>query len=174
MPLPLRCEVPFKEDPPAAEERSSSRGTETSWCSFLVVVHSSRSLQNQSLAQNTVTRSCISSPTLTQPLIHNTTSQYTTPPKMKQTTSLLLAAATLAAAADPVVVKILMPMADPQHLGASVISAGASATSYFVSCPTGTPADECGFAEGIKVLYGPSTMAYDMSYTAVDESSSIT
>jgi len=97
---------------------------------------------------------------------------------MKHTTSLLLAAATagatLAAAADPVVVKILMPMADSQKIGASVISAGPSATSYFVSCPSGEPSDECGLGSGMKVLYGPSTMAYEMDQVQVVDSTSYT
>ncbi|KAK3906304.1 hypothetical protein C8A05DRAFT_29807 [Staphylotrichum tortipilum] len=89
---------------------------------------------------------------------------------MKHTTSLLLAAATagatLAAAAESTtVVQILIPMVDAQAIDASVISAGPTATSYFLACPSGAPSDECGLASGLTVLYGPSTMEYAMSFT---------
>lgn len=89
---------------------------------------------------------------------------------MKHTSTLLFAAATagatLAAAAEsPVVVKILIPMVDQQSIDASVISAGPTATSYFLACPSGSPSDECGLASGISVLYGPSTLEYAMSFT---------
>ncbi|KAK4100280.1 hypothetical protein N658DRAFT_106065 [Parathielavia hyrcaniae] len=81
---------------------------------------------------------------------------------MKRASSLLLAAG-LAAAQSTTVVDILMPMADPQTLLASVISADATATSYFISCPTVTSSEECGFADGLEVLNGPSTMNYAMT-----------
>ncbi len=88
---------------------------------------------------------------------------------MKHTSSLLLAAAAgLAAAASPVV-NVLIPGVDQQSIDGSIISAGPTATSFFIACPSGTPGEDCGLASGMEVLYGPSTMNYGM--TASDGSS---
>ncbi|KAK4235282.1 hypothetical protein C8A03DRAFT_17953 [Achaetomium macrosporum] len=84
---------------------------------------------------------------------------------MKHTASMLLAAGL--AAAQSTTVQILMPMADPQAIAGSVISAGPTATEYFVACATGTDLEECGLGDGgVTVTYGPSTVAYTMAYTA--------
>ncbi|KAK4157343.1 hypothetical protein C8A00DRAFT_29771 [Chaetomidium leptoderma] len=82
---------------------------------------------------------------------------------MKHASSLLLAAG-LAAAQSTSVVTILMPMADPQSIEASVVSAGPTATSYHITCPTGFSPGDCGLGDGIDLLYGPSTMAYTMTF----------
>jgi hypothetical protein len=90
---------------------------------------------------------------------------------MKHASSLLLAAAAaagLAAAQSTTIVKILMPMVDSQAIVASVISAGPTATDFYVACPTDTPSESCGLPSGFSVLYGPSTMTYDLSYTTSD------
>lgn len=85
---------------------------------------------------------------------------------MKHTSSLLLAAAAgLAAAQSPVIVKVLVPNVDDQPVVASVISAGPTATSYFVACPTNASPEDCGLGTGFRMLYGPSTMSYDMTFS---------
>jgi hypothetical protein len=84
---------------------------------------------------------------------------------MKYSTSVLFTAGL--AAAQSTVVNIMFPFADPQDNGASVISAAPTATRYFVTCPPGTSAEDCGLAEGVEVLYGPSTLEYTMSYSGI-------
>ncbi|KAK3307515.1 uncharacterized protein B0T15DRAFT_510781 [Chaetomium strumarium] len=85
---------------------------------------------------------------------------------MKHAASMLLAAGL--AAAQTTTVSILLPMADamPQQMAGSVISAGPTATQYFVNCPSDTPSYECGLGPGLTVVYGPSTLGYTMAYTA--------
>ncbi len=84
---------------------------------------------------------------------------------MKHASSLLLAAAAGLAAAQSTTVSVLLPGFDQQKIDASIISAGPTATSFFIACPTGTPAEDCGLASGLELLYGPSTMAYGMTYS---------
>ncbi|KAK3294023.1 uncharacterized protein B0H64DRAFT_374862 [Chaetomium fimeti] len=84
---------------------------------------------------------------------------------MKYSSSILFTAGL--AAAQSTVVNILFPFADQQDNGASVISAAPTATKYFVTCPPGTSDEDCGLADGVEVLYGPSTMAYVMSYSGI-------
>ncbi|KAJ4294854.1 hypothetical protein N0V88_005091 [Collariella sp. IMI 366227] len=78
---------------------------------------------------------------------------------MKHATPLVLAAG-LAAAQSTTVVNLLIPAADPQAIVASVISADPTATTYYLKCPDGTDATDCGLADGVSVINGPSTLAY--------------
>lgn len=79
---------------------------------------------------------------------------------MKHASSLLLAAG-LAAAQSTRVVKVLLPMMDPQEIVGSVISAGPKATAYEVKCPKGQDANDCGLpTDGLTVTYGPKTWEY--------------
>ncbi len=84
---------------------------------------------------------------------------------MKHASSLLLAtaAAGLAAAESTTIVKVLVPMIDSQSIDASVVSAGPTATAYRLTCPPNRDAVDCGLADGISILYGPSTMTYAAS-----------
>jgi hypothetical protein len=47
---------------------------------------------------------------------------------------------------------------------ASVISAGPTATDYYVSCPTDAPSDECGIGMGFSLRNGPEVLTYSMYY----------
>ncbi|KAH6855777.1 hypothetical protein B0I37DRAFT_411743 [Chaetomium sp. MPI-CAGE-AT-0009] len=85
---------------------------------------------------------------------------------MKYSSSILFTAGL--AAAQSTVVNILFPFPDQQDNGASVISAAPSATKYFVTCPPGTSEEDCGLADGVEVLYGPSTMSYLMATVSAD------
>ncbi|EAQ87304.1 hypothetical protein CHGG_03923 [Chaetomium globosum CBS 148.51] len=80
---------------------------------------------------------------------------------MKYSASVLFTAGL--AAAQTSVVNIMFPFVDQQDNGASVISAGPTATKYFIACPPGTSDEDCGLAEGVEVLYGPSTLEYTMT-----------
>jgi hypothetical protein len=84
---------------------------------------------------------------------------------MKYSTSVLVTAGL--AAAQSSVVNIMFPFADQQDNGASVMSAAPTATRYFITCPPGTSEEDCGLAEGVEVLYGPSTLEYTMSYSGI-------
>ncbi|KAL2024511.1 hypothetical protein VTK56DRAFT_7554 [Thermocarpiscus australiensis] len=84
---------------------------------------------------------------------------------MMRACSLLFAAglAGLSAAQSTSVVNLLMPLADPQSLAGSVVSAGPTATTYFVTCPTGADSTDCGLGDGVSLVNGPSTASYAMS-----------
>jgi hypothetical protein len=78
--------------------------------------------------------------------------------------SFLLLGASLVAAQSSTVVEMLLPMLDVQNIEGSVISAGPTATSVRINCPSGTPSDDCGLPpQGFEFLYGPSTLAFAMS-----------
>ncbi|KAK4243348.1 hypothetical protein C7999DRAFT_18290 [Corynascus novoguineensis] len=83
---------------------------------------------------------------------------------MKYVSSLLLATS-LAVTQTTTLVNIMMPLVNTQPIGASVISAGPTAIDYFVTCPSSIDQEKCGLADGITVLYGPSTMTYGISYS---------
>lgn len=86
---------------------------------------------------------------------------------MKHASSLLLAAG-LVAAQTSTVVDVLLPMLDVQEVEGSVVSAGPTATTYLITCPTDTLPEDCGIPPGgFEVFSGSSTWGY--SYTAADE-----
>ncbi|KAK3353594.1 hypothetical protein B0T25DRAFT_518630 [Lasiosphaeria hispida] len=80
---------------------------------------------------------------------------------------LLPALAGLTLAQSTTVVTLALPFADSQKIEASVIGAGAAATTYFIACPSGTDDTECGLGDGMTVTEGPSTLAYE--YTRAKE-----
>jgi hypothetical protein len=57
-------------------------------------------------------------------------------------------------------------MLDEAEIVGSVISAGPTATEYFVACPTNEPEEDCGAGDGMRVVYGQSTWSYAMTYQA--------
>lgn len=87
---------------------------------------------------------------------------------MARVSSLALAAAGISAVAaqSDNVVSILMPYADSNGMHASIITAAPTATSYWVSCPSGVPSSDCGIVDGMSVVYGPST--WEWTTTAGD------
>lgn len=86
----------------------------------------------------------------------------------------LLFAALAGAVVAQTTVDLLLPIADPQPLEGSIVGSDASLTTYIISCPTGTPAEDCGMPDqGLAITQGPSSwiMTYDImgdgSYTQV-------
>jgi hypothetical protein len=82
---------------------------------------------------------------------------------MKQTLNLAvlagyLAAQSLAQSSSTTTVTLLLPGLDKQTVLGSVITAGPTATSYLLTCPTDAPDDECGLGSGFNFLQGPSTL----------------
>lgn len=68
----------------------------------------------------------------------------------------------LAGAAAAETVNMMLPLADPQPLGAVSIGGNSDATTYVVGCKAGTPSDECGFPVPMVIVQGPKTVAYKM------------
>lgn len=88
---------------------------------------------------------------------------------MLRVSSLLLAAG-LAAAQSTTIIKILLPMVDPQSIEGSVIAVGPTATTFFVGCPSkaaGDSENQCGLGDGITVTSGTSTYGYAMTYSGM-------
>ncbi|KAK4033757.1 hypothetical protein C8A01DRAFT_39765 [Parachaetomium inaequale] len=83
---------------------------------------------------------------------------------MKYSASLVVAAGLAAAQSSSAVVNVLLPSFGTEAMVASVISAGPTATSYLVNCPTDTSSEDCGLGDGLKILYGSSTMTYGMTF----------
>lgn len=64
----------------------------------------------------------------------------------------------LSAAQSTTTVSLFLPNTDPQSLVASVIGTDATATTYLISCPPGSDANNCGYGGGATVIEGPSTL----------------
>ncbi|KAK3324645.1 hypothetical protein B0T19DRAFT_234875 [Cercophora scortea] len=65
------------------------------------------------------------------------------------------------------IVNLYLPQLEvDQHepIVGSVVSAGASLTTYSVHCPRGTPLTACGVGSGIGVVVGPKTVIWHMSF----------
>ncbi|GAB1316655.1 hypothetical protein MFIFM68171_06865 [Madurella fahalii] len=76
--------------------------------------------------------------------------------------ALLLTAvlAAVSAAQSTSVVTVKMPHVEGPSVLGSVVEVFPTATSYVLTCPTGTDSTECGIPAGLSVLSGPSTMSY--------------
>jgi hypothetical protein len=72
--------------------------------------------------------------------------------------ALIVAPVTLA---QTTVVTLLLPGFDNQAIEGSVIAADATATTYFLACPSGEDANDCGLATGLTAVEGPSTLSID-------------
>ncbi|RAH40452.1 uncharacterized protein BO95DRAFT_424710 [Aspergillus brunneoviolaceus CBS 621.78] len=77
-----------------------------------------------------------------------------------------LAAATLVSA-ENIVTTLFIPDTDAESLAGSVMGVAATATTYFVNCPTATgnnddddDDDDCGMGPGMTIVAGPQTTNY--------------
>ncbi|PYI31597.1 hypothetical protein BP00DRAFT_435956 [Aspergillus indologenus CBS 114.80] len=85
---------------------------------------------------------------------------------------LCLAAATLVTAENFVTTTLFIPDTDAESLAGSVMGVAATATTYFVNCPTATGInddedgddddDDCGMGPGMTIVAGPQTTSYLM------------
>ncbi|KAL2865385.1 putative GPI anchored protein [Aspergillus lucknowensis] len=50
--------------------------------------------------------------------------------------------------------------ADEQPLAASIVGNDATATTYSINCPPGTPGDECGMGPGMTLIAAGETTSY--------------
>ncbi|RAH78812.1 hypothetical protein BO86DRAFT_412108 [Aspergillus japonicus CBS 114.51] len=95
---------------------------------------------------------------------------------------LCLAAATLVTAENIVTTTLFIPDTDAESLAGSVMGVAATATTYFVNCPTATGVneddddddddeddeDDCGMGPGMTIVAGPRTTSYLMGEPADD------
>ncbi|PYH86445.1 hypothetical protein BO82DRAFT_388595 [Aspergillus uvarum CBS 121591] len=92
---------------------------------------------------------------------------------------LCLAAATLVAAENIVTTTLFIPDTDAESLAGSVMGVAATATTFFVNCPTATGIsdddddgddgdDDCGMGAGMTIIAGPQTTSYLMGEPADD------
>lgn len=61
------------------------------------------------------------------------------------------------------VIDILLPMLDSQTVMASIEGVDATATSYFLTCPTSESSLDCGLGSGMEVVEGSSVL--EVHYT---------
>ncbi|KAH8894551.1 hypothetical protein GQ53DRAFT_762636 [Thozetella sp. PMI_491] len=65
--------------------------------------------------------------------------------------------------AQSTVVSLILPAYDAQTIEASVVAVDATATTYFLTCPTGESSNQCGLADGATVVNGPSVLQWDIN-----------
>lgn len=83
--------------------------------------------------------------------------------------SLALASALVAStmAQSTSVTSLFLYGAEGDSIVASVMSVAPGATTYFVTCPVGTDASDCGFGPGMTYVEGPSTLEIHATESAV-------
>lgn len=69
--------------------------------------------------------------------------------------------------ATSTVIDITLPMLDDQVVMGSIVSVDATATSYFLTCPTDESEADCGLGNGIGVVEGPSVLEVHMTQSAL-------
>lgn len=65
------------------------------------------------------------------------------------------------------VIDIILPMLDDQAVMGSIVSVDATATSYYLTCPTGESSTDCGLGNGIQVVEGPSVLEVHLTESSV-------
>lgn len=73
------------------------------------------------------------------------------------------AATSTANSTTSTVIDILLPMLDSQTVMASIMGVDATATSYFITCPTSESSVDCGLGSGMEVVEGSSVL--EVHYT---------
>lgn len=61
------------------------------------------------------------------------------------------------------VIDIVLPMLDSQTVMGSIVGVDATATSYFLTCPTSESSLDCGLGSGMEVVEGASVL--EVHYT---------
>lgn len=61
------------------------------------------------------------------------------------------------------VIDVLLPMLDSQTVMASVEAVDATATTYFITCPTSESSVDCGLGSGMEIVEGSSVL--EVHYT---------
>lgn len=73
------------------------------------------------------------------------------------------AASSTASANSTTVIDVLLPMLDSQTVMASVQAVDATATTYFITCPTSESSVDCGLGSGMEIVEGSSVL--EVHYT---------
>lgn len=65
------------------------------------------------------------------------------------------------------VVDIILPMLEPQTIMASVVGVDATATTFFLTCPTDAVSLQCGLGKGLEIVEGPEVLEVHMTQANV-------
>lgn len=65
------------------------------------------------------------------------------------------------------VIEITLPMLDDQVVMGSIVAVDATATSYYLTCPTDESSADCGLGNGIDVVEGPSVLEVHLTESTV-------
>lgn len=65
------------------------------------------------------------------------------------------------------VVDIILPMLEPQTILGSVVGVDATATTFFLTCPTDSVNLQCGLGKGLEIIEGPEVLEVHMTQANV-------
>lgn len=65
------------------------------------------------------------------------------------------------------VIDVILPMIDDQTIMGSIMGVDATATSYYLSCPTDESSVNCALGNGIAVVEGPDVLEVHMTATSI-------
>lgn len=65
------------------------------------------------------------------------------------------------------VIDIMLPMIDDQTIMGSIMGVDATATSYYLTCPTDESSVNCALGNGIAVVEGPEVLEVHMTAASV-------
>lgn len=66
------------------------------------------------------------------------------------------------------VINVQLPTAaDAQNVMGSIMGVDATATSYYLTCPTDTSSTDCSLGDGFELVEGPSVLAIHMTESAL-------
>lgn len=81
--------------------------------------------------------------------------------------SVLAQSASASSSASSSVVDIILPMLEPQTIMGSVVGVDATATTFFLTCPTDAVSLQCGLGKGLEVVEGPEVLEVHMTQADV-------
>jgi hypothetical protein len=81
--------------------------------------------------------------------------------------SVLAQSASASGSASSSVVDIILPMLDPQTIMGSVVGVDATATTFFLTCPTDAVSLQCGLGKGLEIVEGPEVLELHMTQANV-------
>ncbi|KAJ0114518.1 hypothetical protein J7T55_004761 [Diaporthe amygdali] len=93
--------------------------------------------------------------------------QRTILPLLAVSASSVFAQSTTGSSASSSVVDIILPMLESQTIMGSVMGADATATTFFLTCPTDAPSLQCGLGKGMEVVEGSEVLEVHMTQANV-------
>lgn len=65
------------------------------------------------------------------------------------------------------VIDIILPMIESQTILGSVVGVDATATTFFLTCPTDSVSLQCGLGKGLELVEGPEVLEVHMTQANV-------